>query len=43
MIELAEDIAAIRQFNRAYTRRIGLLNRGLAQQRIQPCRSAHSL
>jgi DNA-binding MarR family transcriptional regulator/N-acetylglutamate synthase-like GNAT family acetyltransferase len=29
MPQLAEDIAAIRQFNRAYTRRIGLLNRGL--------------
>ena len=27
--ELADDIDAIRQFNRAYTRRIGLLNRGL--------------
>lgn len=26
---LADDIDAIRQFNRAYTRRIGLLNRGL--------------
>ena len=29
MHELADDIDAIRQFNRAYTRRIGLLNRGL--------------
>jgi DNA-binding MarR family transcriptional regulator/GNAT superfamily N-acetyltransferase len=29
MTGLAEDIAAIRQFNRAYTRRLGLLNRGL--------------
>jgi DNA-binding MarR family transcriptional regulator/GNAT superfamily N-acetyltransferase len=29
MPQLADDIAAIRQFNRAYTRRIGLLNRGL--------------
>lgn len=29
MLELAKDIAAIRSFNRAYTRRIGLLNRGL--------------
>jgi DNA-binding MarR family transcriptional regulator/N-acetylglutamate synthase-like GNAT family acetyltransferase len=29
MDPLASDIDAIRQFNRAYTRRIGLLNRGL--------------
>jgi DNA-binding MarR family transcriptional regulator/ribosomal protein S18 acetylase RimI-like enzyme len=28
---LAADIDAVRQFNRAYTRRIGLLNRGLLQ------------
>ncbi|MFO0993210.1 MAG: bifunctional helix-turn-helix transcriptional regulator/GNAT family N-acetyltransferase [Hyphomicrobiales bacterium] len=31
MDPLAADINAIRQFNRAYTRRIGLLNRGLLQ------------
>src|SRR5690242_20248674 len=31
MDPLAADIDAIRQFNRAYTRRIGLLNRGLLQ------------
>ena len=31
MNPLATDIDAIRQFNRAYTRRIGLLNRGLLQ------------
>jgi DNA-binding MarR family transcriptional regulator/ribosomal protein S18 acetylase RimI-like enzyme len=28
---LADDIDAVRQFNRAYTRRLGLLNRGLLQ------------
>lgn len=31
MDQLAQDIDAIRHFNRAYTRRIGLLNRGLLQ------------